>query len=47
MRKDFYDPDYDPEADHYEAPKCGNCGESLNPEQIDGDVCETCYAEEK
>ena len=49
MEKEFYDPDYDIEADHYEAPKCGNCGcgESMRPQQIDGDVCDPCYTEEK
>lgn len=41
--KEFYDADYDPEVDHYEYPKCNECGESLKPTQIDGDVCQDCY----
>jgi hypothetical protein len=40
---EFYDADYDNEADHYECPKCNNCGESLEDGKLDGDICNPCY----
>ncbi len=41
---EFYDPNYDPEADHFETPKCNTgCGESVN---IEGGVCQDCYDRE-
>jgi len=43
----FYDADYDNEADHYETPKCNNCGESLEAGKLDGDVCNPCYDQEE
>lgn len=41
---EFYNADYDSEANHYETPKCSNgCGGAV---EIDGHVCQTCYDEE-
>lgn len=44
--KEFYSKDHDPLADHDEVPKCNHCGEDLEENKMNGDVCEPCYEEE-
>lgn len=46
LDQDFYDPNYDNEADHLESPKCNECGETLEENKLDGDVCNPCYEKE-
>lgn len=42
---DLYDPMYDDDT-YQDKPKCNECGESLEVNKLDGDVCDPCYNEE-